>query len=135
MKNVNIDMASLIADMLEKGASTEDIAALFTNALNAEAAKAAEIKKAKAKAKEEDAIAIMKMVAAFMKAHYGDNSWDDELVAKGAKEFIKTMDMAQEFAKSLDKLTVKAKPVADKIVKKSEFDEAVAEFERLLKSL
>lgn len=135
MKNVNIDMASLIADMLEKGASTEDIAALFTNALNAEAAKAAEIKKAKAKAKEEDAITIMKMVAAFMKAHYGDNSWDDELVAKGAKEFIKTMDMAQEFAKSLDKLTVKAKPVADKIVKRSEFDEAVAEFERLLKSL
>ena len=135
MKNVNINMANLIAGMLEKGASTEDIAALFTNALNAEAAKAAEIKKAKAKAKEEDAIAIMKMVAAFMKAHYGDNSWDDELVAKGAKEFIKTMDMAQEFAKSLDKLTVKAKPVADKIVKKSEFDEAVAEFERLLKSL
>lgn len=135
MKNVNIDMANLIAGMLEKGASTEDIAALFTNALNAEAAKAAEIKKAKAKAKEEDAITIMKMVAAFMKAHYGDNSWDDELVAKGAKEFIKTMDMAQEFAKSLDKLTVKAKPVADKIVKRSEFDEAVAEFERLLKSL
>lgn len=134
MKNVNIDMANLIAGMLEKGASTEDIAALFTNALNAEAAKAAEIKKAKAKAKEEDAITIMKMVAAFMKAHYGDNSWDDELVAKGAKEFIKTMDMAQEFAKSLDKLTVKAKPVADKIVKRSEFDEAVAEFERLLKS-
>lgn len=135
MKNVNIDMASLIADMLEKGASTEDIAALFTNALNAEAAKAAEIKKAKAKAKEEDALTIMKMVAAFMKAHYGDNTWDDELVAKGAKEFIKTMDMAQEFAKSLDKITVKAKPVADKIVKKSEFDEAVAEFEKLLKSL
>ena len=135
MKNVNIDMANLIANMLEKGASTEDIAALFTNALNAEAAKAAEIKKAKAKAKEEDAITIMKMVAAFMKAHYGDTTWDDELVAKGAKEFIKTMDMAQEFAKSLDKLTVKAKPVADKIVKKSEFDEAVAEFERLLKSL
>ena len=70
-----------------------------------------------------------------MKTHYGDNTWDDELVAKGAKEFIKTMDMAQEFAKSLDKITVKAKPVADKIVKKSEFDEAVAEFERLLKSL
>lgn len=135
MKNVNIDMASLIADMLEKGASTEDIATLFTNALNAEAAKAAEIKKAKAKAKEEDALTIMKMVAAFMKAHYGDNSWDDELVAKGAKEFVKTMDMAQEFAKSLDKITVKAKPVADKIVKRSEFDEAVAEFERLLKSL
>lgn len=135
MKNVNIDMANLIAGMLEKGASTEDIAALFTNALNAEAAKAAEIKKAKAKAKEEDAITIIKMVAAFMKAHYGDNSWDDELVAKGAKEFIKTMDMAQEFAKSLDKLTVKAKPVADKIVKRSEFDEAVAEFEKLLKSL
>ena len=64
-----------------------------------------------------------------------DETWDDELVAKGAKEFIKTMDMAQEFAKSLNKLTVKAKPVADKIVKKSEFDEAVAEFERLLKSL
>ena len=135
MKNVNIDMANLIAGMLEKGASTEDIATLFTNALNAEAAKAAEIKKAKAKAKEEDAITIMKMVAAFMKAHYGDNSWDDELVAKGAKEFIKTMDMAQEFAKSLDKLTMKATPVVDKIVKKSEFDEAVAEFERLLKSL
>ena len=135
MKNVNIDMASLIAGMLEKGASTEDIAALFTNALNAEAAKAAEIKKAKAKAKEEDAITIMKMVAAFMKAHYGDNSWDDELVAKGAKEFIKTMDMAQEFAKSLDKLTVKATPVVDKFVKKDDFSKAMAEFEAILKSL
>ena len=135
MKNVNIDMASLIAGMLEKGASTEDIAALFTNALNAEAAKAAEIKKAKAKAKEEDAITIMKMVAAFMKAHYGDTTWDDELVAKGAKEFIKTMDMAQEFAKSLDKLTVKATPVADKFVKKDDFSKAMAEFEAILKSL
>lgn len=135
MKNVNIDMANLIAGMLEKGASTEDIAALFTNALNAEAAKAAEIKKAKAKAKEEDAITIMKMVAAFMKAHYGDNSWDDELVAKGAKEFIKTMDMAQEFAKSLDKLTVKATPVVDKFVKKDDFSKAMAEFEAILKSL
>ena len=135
MKNVNIDMANLIAGMLEKGASTEDIATLFTNALNAEAAKAAEIKKAKAKAKEEDAITIMKMVAAFMKAHYGDNSWDDELVAKGAKEFIKTMDMAQEFAKSLDKLTVKATPVADKFVKKDDFSKAMAEFEAILKSL
>lgn len=135
MKNVNIDMANLIAGMLEKGASTEDIAALFTNALNAEAAKAAEIKKAKAKAKEEDAIAIMKMVAAFMKAHYGDNSWDDELMAKGAKEFIKAMDMSQEFAKSLNKLTVKAKPVADKIVKTDDFREAMAEFEAILASL
>ena len=135
MKNVNIDMANLIAGMLEKGASTEDIAALFTNALNAESAKAAEIKKAKAKAKEEDAIAIMKMVAAFMKAHYGDNSWDDELVAKGAKEFIKTMDMAQEFAKSLDKITVKATPVVDKFVKKDDFSKAMAEFEAILKSL
>ena len=135
MKNVNIDMANLIAGMLEKGASTEDIAALFTNALNAEAAKAAEIKKAKAKAKEEDAITIMKMVAAFMKTHYGDDSWDDELVAKGAKEFIKTMDMAQEFAKSLDKLTVKAKPVADKIVKKDDFSKAMADFEAILASL
>lgn len=137
MKNVNIDMANLIAGMLEKGASTEDIAALFTNALNAEAAKAAEIKKAKAKAKakEEDAITIMKMVAAFMKAHYGDNSWDDELVAKGAKEFIKTMDMAQEFAKSLDKITVKATPVVDKFVKKDDFSKAMAEFEAILKSL
>ena len=135
MKNVNIDMASLIADMLEKGASTEDIAALFTNALNAESAKAAEIKKAKAKAKEEDAIAILKMVAAFMKAHYGDNSWDDELVAKGAKEFIKTMDMAQEFAKSLDKITVKATPVVDKFVKKDDFSKAMADFEAILASL
>ena len=135
MKNVNIDMASLIASMLEKGASTEDIAALFTNALNAEAAKAAEIKKAKAKAKEEDAITIMKMVAAFMKAHYGDNAWDDELVAKGAKEFVKTMDMAQEFAKSLDKLTVKVEPVVDKFVKKDDFSKAMADFEAILASL
>ena len=135
MKNVNIDMASLIASMLEKGASTEDIATLFTNALNAEAAKAAEIKKAKAKAKEEDAITIMKMVAAFMKAHYGDNTWDDELVAKGAKEFVKTMDMAQEFAKSLDKLTVKVEPVVDKFVKKDDFSKAMADFEAILASL
>lgn len=133
MKNVNIDMASLIASMLEKGASTEDIATLFTNALNAEAAKAAEIKKAKAK--EEDAITIMKMVAAFMKAHYGDNTWDDELVAKGAKEFVKTMDMAQEFAKSLDKLTVKVEPVVDKFVKKDDFSKAMADFEAILASL
>lgn len=133
MKNVNIDMASLIASMLEKGASTEDIATLFTNALNAEAAKAAEIKKAKAK--EEDAITIMKMMAAFMKTHYGDKSWDDELVAKAAKEFVKTIDMAQEFAKSLDKLTVKVEPVVDKFVKKDDFSKAMADFEAILKSL
>ena len=134
MKNVNIGFESLISDMVKAGTSIEDIATLFADALNAESVKAAAAKKAK-EAKERDALTIMKMISAFMSNHYGDKSWDDELINRAAKELVNSMDMAQEFAKSLDKLAEKAKPVADKIVKKSDFDDAMAEFEKLLKSL
>lgn len=134
MKNVNIGFESLISDMVKAGTSIEDIATLFADALNAESVKAATAKKAK-EAKERDALTIMQMISAFMSNHYGDKSWDDELIDRAAKEFVNSMDMAQEFAKSLDKLAEKAKPVADKMVKKSDFDDAVAEFEKLLKSL
>ena len=134
MKNVNIGFESLISDMVKAGTSIEDIATLFADALNAESVKAATAKKAK-EAKERDALTIMQMISAFMSNHYGDKSWDDELINRAAKEFVNSMDMAQEFAKSLDKLAEKAKPVADKIVKKSDFDDAMAEFEKLLKSL
>lgn len=134
MKNVNIGFESLISDMVKAGTSIEDIATLFADALNTESVKAAAAKKAK-EAKERDALTIMQMISAFMSNHYGDKSWDDELINRAAKEFVNSMDMAQEFAKSLDKLAEKAKPVADKMVKKSDFDDAVAEFEKLLKSL
>ncbi len=96
MKNVDCkcqsftDFASLISGMVESGTSIEDIATLFTDALNAETKRQEE--KKKNVAKEKDAVELMKLIAAFLATHYGDTSWDESAITSGAKEFVTILD-------------------------------------------
>lgn len=86
----NTDFASLISGMVESGTSIEDIATLFTDALNAETKRQEE--KKKNVAKEKDAVELMKLIAAFLATHYGDTSWDEAAITSGAKEFVTILD-------------------------------------------
>lgn len=94
MKNEKVatytDFASVIGDMVNAGTSIEDIATLFTNALNAESKRQEEMKKNVAK--EKDAVELMRLVAAFLATHYGDTTWDEAAIAGGAKELVTVLD-------------------------------------------
>jgi hypothetical protein len=88
----------LISSMAAAGASAEDIAKNFTDALNAytDRVKKEELKKAK----YEDAAALMAMVGAFLSKYYGDDHWTPEVCDEMAKELVGMLDATDDMFKT-----------------------------------
>ena len=141
MKNEKVatytDFASVIGDMVNAGTSIEDIATLFTDALNAESKRQEEMKKNVAK--EKDAVELMKLIAAFLATHYGDTTWDETAITNGAKEFVTILDEVYKVMpafKSLLTPGTKSKiTITDVVPPKVEEFDPVKIFEDFVKNL
>lgn len=122
------DFDVIIENMIKAGASSEDIANHFTDALNAYTEKARKAEKEKAKMK--DAIALIQMVSAFLETHYGEKAWDEEAIKTAAKDLIASFDAVSDLALSFNKII---KPKGESV--KDGFAEAEKFFNDLLASL
>lgn len=124
------DFDVIIENMIKAGASSEDVANHFTNALNAYTDKVR--KEEKEKAKMKDAVALIQMVSAFLEKYYGEKAWDEASIEATAKDLIASFDAVKDISLSFNKII---KPKGKSTNPKNSFAEAEKFFNDLLTSL